>query len=216
MLLLCEGLSLRAVNVGILSCYAGSLIEEKKRQAILIWKLLCSASRTYGISLRFPLCPIPSHAADNNVTSRITHIKPYLTIRSTLKEVSKRASCTEQSIALSERTLRCPGQRSLFVNITTKTTSLLDQHFYTYCVLNINPMQLPTITHYHLLAYERISVLALQFNIIVRYQLHYALPSRRCLCGNGACCSGGGGSTMRCRNSHGNQVSRILSTSSPI
>ncbi len=78
MLLLCEGLSLRAVNVGILSWYAGTLIEEKEASSYLDMEiaLQCKQDVWYGISLRFPLCPIPSHAADNTVTSRIARPRP--------------------------------------------------------------------------------------------------------------------------------------------
>lgn len=109
--------------------------------------------------LRCPLCMLLPQAADNTVTSRIDNSRAQVTRRSMLLKVPKRASCMEHGKARSCRTLRCPGQRSLFVNITTTiTNSLIVNTSTPTTILNINPTQLPTITHYHLLAFQRISI----------------------------------------------------------
>jgi len=58
-LLLCEELSLRAVNVGILLWYAGTLIEEKEASSYLDMEiaLQCKQDVWYGISFAFSFMP---------------------------------------------------------------------------------------------------------------------------------------------------------------
>lgn len=155
-----------AVTVGVLSCHASTLMEETKssRHFDIEALMLCKRDVWYSLRLalacyhKLPLVHATTSSCGSYCDLPNRQFKS-ITRRSMLLKVSKKASCVEHGMALVCRTPRCPGQRSLFVNITTRiTNSPIINTSTPTTILNINPTELPTITHYHLLAYQRINI----------------------------------------------------------